>query len=150
MIPKDYSQAVNEGKTSKNAKKSILLRTSPWTGFELPTLVVIDTDCTGSCKSNYHNISTTMVKKKHKWSQRAIHIGINKNIRNKITTWYNQRAIHIRSKRNIRNKITTWYNQRAIHIRSKRNIRNKITTWYNQRTIHIRSKRNIRNKITTW
>ena len=27
--------------------------TSPWTGFELAPLVVIDTDCIGSCKSNY-------------------------------------------------------------------------------------------------
>ena len=35
--------------------------TSPWTGFELTTLVVIaiGTDCTGSCKSNYHTIATT-------------------------------------------------------------------------------------------
>ena len=28
-------------------------------GFELKTLVVIGTDCTGSCKSNYHTIMTT-------------------------------------------------------------------------------------------
>jgi hypothetical protein len=28
--------------------------TLSWTGFELTTLVVIGTDCTGSCKSNYH------------------------------------------------------------------------------------------------
>ena len=26
-----------------------------WWGFELTTLVVIDTDCIGSHKSNYHN-----------------------------------------------------------------------------------------------
>jgi len=32
--------------------------TSPRTGFELTTLVVIGTDCTGSCKSNYHMITT--------------------------------------------------------------------------------------------
>jgi hypothetical protein len=32
---------------------------SPWMGFELTTLVVIGTDCTGSCKSNYHTIKTT-------------------------------------------------------------------------------------------
>jgi hypothetical protein len=31
------------------------------TGFELTALVVIDTDCTGSCKSNYHMIMTTLV-----------------------------------------------------------------------------------------
>jgi hypothetical protein len=32
-----------------------------WTGFELTTLVVIVTDCIGSCKSNYHMIKTTTV-----------------------------------------------------------------------------------------
>jgi len=32
---------------------------SPWTGFEFTTLVAIDTDCTGSCKSNYITITTT-------------------------------------------------------------------------------------------
>ena len=30
-----------------------------WTGFELTTSVVIGTDCTGSCKSNYYTITTT-------------------------------------------------------------------------------------------
>ena len=30
------------------------------TGLELTTLVVIGTDCTGSCKSNYHSITTKM------------------------------------------------------------------------------------------
>ena len=35
--------------------------TSPWTGFDLTILVVIGTDCTGSCKSNYHRITTTTV-----------------------------------------------------------------------------------------
>jgi len=35
--------------------------TSPWTGFKLTTLMVICTDCTGSCKSNYHMIPTTTV-----------------------------------------------------------------------------------------
>ena len=32
---------------------------SPWAGFELTTLVVLCTDCTYSCKSNYHKITTT-------------------------------------------------------------------------------------------
>jgi len=35
----------------------IMLYTSPW--FERSTSVVIGTDCTGSCKSNYHTITTT-------------------------------------------------------------------------------------------
>ena len=30
-----------------------------WVGFELATLVVIGTDCTGSCTSNYHTIKIT-------------------------------------------------------------------------------------------
>jgi hypothetical protein len=28
-----------------------------WAGFKLTTLVVIGTDCTGNCKSNYHMIT---------------------------------------------------------------------------------------------
>ena len=32
-----------------------------WTGFELTTLVVVVTDYTGSCKSNYHTIMTTIL-----------------------------------------------------------------------------------------
>jgi hypothetical protein len=34
--------------------------TSPWKGFELTTLAVIGTDCTGNCTSNYYAITTTM------------------------------------------------------------------------------------------
>ena len=32
---------------------------SPWVGFELTTLVMIGTDCTGNCKSNYSMITIT-------------------------------------------------------------------------------------------
>jgi hypothetical protein len=32
--------------------------TSPWTGFELTTLVMIGSDCTGSCNSNYNTTTT--------------------------------------------------------------------------------------------
>ena len=35
--------------------------TSPWTRFDLKTLVVIGTDYIGSYKSNYHTIMTTTV-----------------------------------------------------------------------------------------
>jgi hypothetical protein len=31
----------------------------PWMGFELTTVMVIGTDCTGSYKSNHHTIMTT-------------------------------------------------------------------------------------------
>jgi hypothetical protein len=34
--------------------------TSTWAGFEHTTLVVMDTDCIGSCKSNYHTITTVL------------------------------------------------------------------------------------------
>ena len=36
-----------------------------WAGFELSTLVVIDTDCIGSCKSNCHAITTTITEIGH-------------------------------------------------------------------------------------
>jgi hypothetical protein len=36
-----------------------MLYTSPWSRFKLTTSVVIGTDCIGSCKSNYHTITTT-------------------------------------------------------------------------------------------
>jgi hypothetical protein len=41
-------------------KYHIMLYTSPWAGFKLTTLVVICTDWTSSCKSNYHTITTMM------------------------------------------------------------------------------------------
>jgi len=39
----------------------IMLYTSPWSRFELTKSVVIGTDCIGSCKSNYHTITTMTV-----------------------------------------------------------------------------------------
>ena len=39
--------------------RSYWWRKSEYPGFQLATLVVIDTDCTGSCKSNYNTIRTT-------------------------------------------------------------------------------------------
>ena len=40
----------------------VLYRVHPaWVEFELTTLVVIGIDCIGSCKSNYHAITTTTV-----------------------------------------------------------------------------------------
>ena len=37
----------------------IMLYTLPWSRFKLTTLVVIGTDCLGSCKSNYYRITAT-------------------------------------------------------------------------------------------
>ena len=34
---------------------------SPWTGFQLTTLVVISTDCICSCKSNYHTMTNNVL-----------------------------------------------------------------------------------------
>jgi len=44
--------------TDKLDHKCCIEYTSPWTVFELITLVVIGTDCTGSHKPNYHTIMT--------------------------------------------------------------------------------------------
>ena len=41
------------------SNKCCIEYTSTWAGFKHTTLVVIDTDCMGSCKSNYHTITTT-------------------------------------------------------------------------------------------
>ena len=38
-----------------------------WAGFKLTTLEVIDTDYTGSCKSNYHTITTTTAPDRNLW-----------------------------------------------------------------------------------
>jgi hypothetical protein len=40
-----------------------MLCTSHWSRFKLTTLVVIGTDCIGSCKSYYHTITTDCPKK---------------------------------------------------------------------------------------
>jgi hypothetical protein len=36
-----------------------------WTGFELTTLLVIGIGCIGSCKPNYHTITTALVRKRN-------------------------------------------------------------------------------------
>jgi len=46
---------------SQDTDKRCFQYTSPWAGFELTILVVIGTDYIGSCKSNYHMITTTTV-----------------------------------------------------------------------------------------
>ena len=40
---------------------NVVSNTPVWAGFELTTLVVIWTDCTGSCKSNYHTITAMAI-----------------------------------------------------------------------------------------
>ena len=42
-----------------------------WVGFELTALVVIGNDCIGSCKSNYHTITTTMAPVRL-WSNKTL------------------------------------------------------------------------------
>ena len=43
-------------------------------GIELTTLVVIGTDCIGSCKSNYHTITTApvVIKNFFKWTDNIL------------------------------------------------------------------------------
>ena len=45
--------------TFNNISVLLVQGTSPWMVFGLTTLIVIDIDCIGSCKSNYHTITTT-------------------------------------------------------------------------------------------
>ena len=45
--------------TNKHYNIMLIEYTSPWAGFKLTMIVVIGTDCTGNCKSNYHKITTT-------------------------------------------------------------------------------------------
>ena len=60
---------------------------SPWTGFELTTLVVISTDSTCSCKSNNHMTTTTplhfyyslMIKQVKTWEKYLIEISSKTN-----------------------------------------------------------------------
>ena len=42
-----------------------------WARFELTTLVVIGTECIGSCKSSYHMITTTTAPETYRVSQTA-------------------------------------------------------------------------------
>jgi hypothetical protein len=64
-------------KTTPTCRKSltnyhIMLYPSPWSRFELTTSVVTDTDCIGSCKSNYHTITATTDQTRHKTVDRSI------------------------------------------------------------------------------
>jgi hypothetical protein len=63
--------------------------TSPRTGFELTTLVVIGTDCTGSCKPNYPMITTNMAPVNLRYS--TIQWNMIKTLSNKlfIENWVN-------------------------------------------------------------
>ena len=68
IVPVNFISGVNWSTLRKpqTCRKSLtnfityycIEHTSPWTGFALTTLVVIDTDCIGSYKSNYHTITT--------------------------------------------------------------------------------------------
>jgi len=49
---------VEETKAHRVNHRTSASYTSPRSGFDLTTLVVIISDSTGSCKSNYHMITT--------------------------------------------------------------------------------------------
>jgi hypothetical protein len=60
----------------------IMLYCSPWARVQTTTSVVIGTDCIGSCKSNYHPITTTtaplLIKRKFKQWWLTNYTNINK------------------------------------------------------------------------
>ena len=60
-VPGENHQPVENHWQTLSQSKCCIEYTSPWTGFELTTLVVLGTDCTASCKSSYHTIMTTTV-----------------------------------------------------------------------------------------
>jgi hypothetical protein len=66
--------------------------TSPWTGFELKTLVVKGTDYTGSCKSNCHDHDghCFSVKNVHiiNMIERNVRRGIEKRDKTTVNTYY--------------------------------------------------------------
>ena len=49
-------------------KPEDLEKTNDWSRFEFTTSVVVDTDCIGSCKSNYHTIMTTTAPFESLWN----------------------------------------------------------------------------------
>ena len=56
-----------------------VVKISLWAGIELTTLSVIDTGCTGSCKSNNHTIMTTTIPE-HIWRNKYCPILTNRYI----------------------------------------------------------------------
>ena len=66
--------------------------------FELTTLVVIATDCTGSCKSNYHTI-TTDPGGKGQWKSHIVYLENKRSVSSKKgqTSWLNKYTTSIHS-----------------------------------------------------
>ena len=63
LVGKTCIQEENHRHAARNWQTFITLcciqYTSSWAGFEVTTLVVLGTDCTCSCQSNYQTITTT-------------------------------------------------------------------------------------------
>ena len=66
-------------------------------GFELTTAVMIGTDCTGSCKTNYHTIMTTTAHKKHLYNvlffKNVNNIFLNLCVNDKFSINHNQKGV---------------------------------------------------------
>jgi hypothetical protein len=78
-VPGENHRAVAIKSLTKLITRCCIEYTSPWAGFELTTSVVIGSDFIGSCKSNYHTITTTTAPK-YKWKLRKVkyHVFSNK------------------------------------------------------------------------
>jgi hypothetical protein len=63
----EYPEKTTDLSQVTDKHKCCIDYSSPWTGFELTTLMVMSTNCTGSCKSNYPTITTTTASKVTKW-----------------------------------------------------------------------------------
>ena len=59
--PKDQEKTTGLSQVTDKLYQ-LMLYTSPWSRFELTTLVVIGTDCIGNCISNYHTTTTAPIR----------------------------------------------------------------------------------------
>jgi len=72
---------------TKFITKCCIEYTSPWAGIELTTSVAIGTDCTGSCRSNYHTITATTAPKTRSFMKLNILFTLDRTIIKRLLTF---------------------------------------------------------------